>query len=266
MNCKDFECIVVELDRGQEVGLPAREHAAACAGCGEKLDTFSQLRGSLAALALEDSTLEAPARVEAALLKALAESAQPLKARTVSSRVLTRPRFRFALAAAAILILVATAAFIIQRRVSSGHPQLAGRQEQPGSDSSQPKVPEAPVQSPVNSQEGDKVTPDEHRRPNKHQVVLVADGDRKKPVRADRRPGTGQDRPDRYEIATDYFPMNYGGYLAPLDSGRIVRIKVPRSALRSYGLPVDPLRADEAIKADVVLGNDGMARAIRFVH
>jgi hypothetical protein len=50
-----------------------------------------------------------------------------------------------------------------------------------------------------------------------------------------------------------------------MESGQIVRVELPRSALISFGLPMDMERADERIKADVVLGNDGLARAIRFV-
>jgi hypothetical protein len=51
-----------------------------------------------------------------------------------------------------------------------------------------------------------------------------------------------------------------------MDGAQMLRIKLPRSAMLSYGLPVDPDRVDEPISADLVVGNDGMARAIRFVH
>ena len=44
------------------------------------------------------------------------------------------------------------------------------------------------------------------------------------------------------------------------------RVELPRSSLASFGLPVNLERAGERIKADVVVGNDGMARAIRFVR
>jgi hypothetical protein len=52
----------------------------------------------------------------------------------------------------------------------------------------------------------------------------------------------------------------------PLEEGLVVRVELPRSALVSFGLPMNMERADERIKADVLLGNDGLARAIRFVH
>jgi hypothetical protein len=46
----------------------------------------------------------------------------------------------------------------------------------------------------------------------------------------------------------------------------VLRVELPRSSLASFGLPVNLERAGERIKADVVVGNDGMARAIRFVR
>ena len=51
-----------------------------------------------------------------------------------------------------------------------------------------------------------------------------------------------------------------------LDSGRVVRVQLPRSALARFGLPVNAERAGEPVKADVLLGEDGTARAIRFVR
>jgi len=54
--------------------------------------------------------------------------------------------------------------------------------------------------------------------------------------------------------------------LAQMDGGQVMRVELPRSALMSFGLPMDMERAAERIKADVVVGNDGLARAIRFVR
>jgi hypothetical protein len=51
-----------------------------------------------------------------------------------------------------------------------------------------------------------------------------------------------------------------------MDGGQVMRVELPRSALISFGLPMDMERATERVKADVVVGNDGLARAIRFVR
>jgi hypothetical protein len=73
-------------------------------------------------------------------------------------------------------------------------------------------------------------------------------------------------RPDPQEITTDFLPVMYGGNLAPIESGHVVRVELPRSALVSVGLPMNAERADERVVADVLVGQDGLARAIRFVH
>ncbi len=67
------------------------------------------------------------------------------------------------------------------------------------------------------------------------------------------------------EITTDFFPVTYDG-AANLDAGgQIVRVELPRTTMANFGLPVNMERADEKIKADVLLGVDGLAHAIRFV-
>jgi hypothetical protein len=61
-------------------------------------------------------------------------------------------------------------------------------------------------------------------------------------------------------------PLTYGAALSPNEGGQLVRVELPRSALASLGLPMNVERADERVKADVLLGHDGLARAIRFVR
>ena len=68
------------------------------------------------------------------------------------------------------------------------------------------------------------------------------------------------------EVVTEFIPLGNGDYSASVDAGQVVRVELPRSALSSIGLPVSADRAGERIKADVLLGEDGLARAIRFVR
>jgi hypothetical protein len=67
------------------------------------------------------------------------------------------------------------------------------------------------------------------------------------------------------EIATDFMALGYVNPATLQDGGQIVRVEVPRSALVNFGLPVNMDRYHEKVKADVLLGVDGMAHAIRFV-
>lgn len=66
------------------------------------------------------------------------------------------------------------------------------------------------------------------------------------------------------EIASEFLPLAYSG--VPVTDGRIVRLAVPRAALASFGLA--SLDSSEAgtVMADVIVGEDGLARAVRFVR
>jgi hypothetical protein len=66
------------------------------------------------------------------------------------------------------------------------------------------------------------------------------------------------------EIATDFILLTYDGEVG--SEAQLVRMELPRSAMASFGLPVNMDRADQRVKADVLLGADGLARAIRFVQ
>lgn len=53
--------------------------------------------------------------------------------------------------------------------------------------------------------------------------------------------------------------------LDPAEEVNVVRVEVPRSAMLEVGLAVSADRVSELVEADVMLGPDGLARAIRFV-
>ena len=87
-------------------------------------------------------------------------------------------------------------------------------------------------------------------------------------VRASRRktaqPQKAKPVPANREVMTDFIPVVYDP--EPIERGRIVRVRLPRSALADLGLPMNEQHAEEPIKADVLLGEDGLARAVRFVR
>ena len=78
---------------------------------------------------------------------------------------------------------------------------------------------------------------------------------------------SGASKPGEAESVTEFIPLLAGAPAAqPLESGQLVRVQLPRAALASLGLPLNAERGNEPVKADVLLGNDGLARAIRFVR
>jgi len=68
------------------------------------------------------------------------------------------------------------------------------------------------------------------------------------------------------EVATDFLPLTFVDDSRAQQSGHVVRVQVLRSALIAFGVPMNMERAGELITADVVVGEDGLARAIRFVQ
>jgi hypothetical protein len=54
--------------------------------------------------------------------------------------------------------------------------------------------------------------------------------------------------------------------IEPNEDVDVVRVEVPGSAMIAMGIPVSDERASETVLADVALGPDGMARAVRFVN
>jgi hypothetical protein len=70
------------------------------------------------------------------------------------------------------------------------------------------------------------------------------------------------------ESVTDFVPLGYNRIPAA-SATQIVRLEVPRKALASFGLlPMDSTASpdSETVLADVIIGDDGLARAVRFVR
>jgi hypothetical protein len=51
----------------------------------------------------------------------------------------------------------------------------------------------------------------------------------------------------------------------PGEGAQVLRVTMPRTALQSLGLPVDENVVFETVRADIVVGQDMVARAIRLV-
>lgn len=63
------------------------------------------------------------------------------------------------------------------------------------------------------------------------------------------------------EITTEFMPLRYS--TVPLSNGHVVRMEVPDTALASFGFA--PMPSGQPVLADVLVGEDGLARAVRFV-
>ncbi|HKA22272.1 MAG TPA: hypothetical protein VKN18_28600 [Blastocatellia bacterium] len=249
MNCNDFEVIAGDLSKDvlmdanlREKGL---EHSASCADCAARLEEERVLTGGLRLLA-KASTEEAPANVEAAVLAAFRQN------QIVPSTRTSYRRWIYVAASAAALVLIATLIALNASRTQK--PELPSSQatteeKTPGGTVAQSAVP-VPRQSERNTVAAKSTM---HR--TEHGGAIS-----QKPMQVE------TDSNAITEIATDFIPLTNREALAQMDGGQVMRVELPRSALMSFGLPMDMERATERIKADVVVGNDGLARAIRFVR
>jgi hypothetical protein len=85
------------------------------------------------------------------------------------------------------------------------------------------------------------------------------------PVPVRRKARRAPAAPTAQVVATPFFALDAGVVGEP-PSGYLMRVKVPRATMASFGLPVNQDLLDQRVDADVLFGNDGNARAIRFVR
>jgi len=251
MNCHDFEVIASDLSKDvlmdanlREKGL---EHSSSCADCAARLEEERTLTGGLRLFA-RASTQEAPANVGAAVLAAFRQN------QIVPSTRTPYRRWIYFAASAAALVLIAT--LIVLNAARTQKPQVPWPQV---STEVIPYTPSTPNLLPAPL----------HMPPNEPGIVAA----KTKPNRGQQRSIIGhkpvQEETDSSaitEITTEFIPLTNREAFAQMDGGQVMRVELPRSALMSFGLSMDMERATERIKADVVVGNDGLARAIRFVR
>jgi hypothetical protein len=68
------------------------------------------------------------------------------------------------------------------------------------------------------------------------------------------------------EVATAFYPLAYGA--VPVTQGSIVRVAVSPAAIAALGVETIGVNTSptDVLLADVVVGEDGLARAVRFVR
>ena len=250
MNCQKFESVVSELARGQmmaaELRREALAHSDACDDCAMRLRDEEMLTRGLHTLAAEMESLEAPAIIEANLMMAFRARNAVVPAPVV------RRHSAYWLAAVAAMLLIALSVVVFRwsnRPVEDR--RQASRQEEPQQKPQPIAEPQLAKDSPVPD---DEVLP-QRQRPRRFHPAMQ------------RRPANTQVANHvANEIATDFIPLSYMSAASLQDGGQIVRVQLPRSALANFGLPVNMDRYNEKVKADVLFGVDGTARAIRFVQ
>jgi hypothetical protein len=252
MNCTSFREAVHEMDRDGLLDAAAYDaavaHAQTCTRCARLLYQVRRLDASLKALSRADERRETSYRVRAELLRAF--RAQP------PSRIFTGRTLRWLSAAAAVLIL-AGGALLAWR-----HSRLAAIATRPAQSSAVTRPrPAATVDGSTAGRE--LVQPESAKTASA--PALAAGRQRKVAARRALRRVKPPSMSDELEDLADFIPLPYADDDSPLGAGELVRVRLSQSTLGLLGFPVADVRASEPVTADLVIGEDGVARAIRFV-
>lgn len=101
-------------------------------------------------------------------------------------------------------------------------------------------------------------------------ALFLAGGSRPEPHRqmaALTEPVSAPDMEASAEAMPDGFvPLPNAERIGPNDDVNLVRMEVPRSTMVELGLEVSAERGSDRVEADVLLGSDGLARAVRFME
>lgn len=63
-----------------------------------------------------------------------------------------------------------------------------------------------------------------------------------------------------------FYELPEASELPPVEDATVVRVQLPMASLRLIGFQVSEDRINEAVQADVLLGQDGLARGVRVVQ
>ena len=242
MNCRDFELIALLLARGDEFADRAEglAHAATCAVCARRLAEAQALWLGVRAIQAELAAAAAPARVETVLLAAFRAQTERKDARAnrlfswrvFGWRVDWRWGAAWATAALLLALLVAGVAWL-----------------KPKPDAPQ----EAVLPTPSNS------------RPSAVAEQRAATASPQRLARTVKPRRNVHKQTFTTATPPPFYPLVEAGEMVTLESGRIVRIEVPAATLVTLGVPLTDATLKQPVQADLLLGQDGLARAIRFL-
>jgi hypothetical protein len=249
MNCNEFELIVIALARKQLMDTVENElslvHAEGCGRCAGRLASerflIAGARAVIAAIAAE----EAPARVEAALLAAFHEHTlitdRPA-VMPISIKMNSWSFWRPVAVAALILISISTVAVFwsYSNSLNQGNEELTG--------SLSPVELPAPVVAAV--EPGSEIV--------KPSIITLPNASLHRRI--------SRPKSNKAEEVTEFYPLIEGEDLDTSEVTQVVRVELPASALSAAGLSIGSDVSTVPIKADVALGYDGLARAIRFIR
>jgi hypothetical protein len=254
MNCSRFETLVQDVARDCLAEEPVRaqlaEHAASCPGCARRLAAEQSLTAMFKVAASEKE--EAPPRIEAALISSFRERHAEWPRDAAWWFMSWRPSLLRVCVALPLIGILLAAAYIQIRHFAgqAGSRSAILRTLVPRTGTSLPAAKEsAPERAATRAQAVRALARPEAAQPINRRQLADAHKDAATP-----------------EIATDFIALTSAAELSSMESGQLVRVMLPRSSLASFGLPFNQELREKPVAAQVLIGQDGVARAIRFLQ
>jgi len=259
MTCSQFRPFIVDLARGAidaaAVEADVERHVRGCDDCRRLLERERIMSAALRRVAQVDVPDVDPER-ERALLAAFDAAVATTN---------NRPRYRVWLPATAAVVLLATA---VAWKFALGAGTTARRHgADPEAASSAPAITHgaARVDAPSNPDGASESSPREHVA-RQSASVIPPSGERTLQTQRRRQANQVVDevRDAAFEQAS-FIAWPYAGAAPPLESGTVRRVDLPVSILPALGL-WPPSSADATVPVEILVGQDGFARAFRLVE
>ncbi|HKO98509.1 MAG TPA: hypothetical protein VJU86_16040 [Pyrinomonadaceae bacterium] len=251
MNCQSFEATVIDIVRRQPIAADVLEqslaHADECSNCARQLEEQRMLSSELRGLSEQMKLVHAPERIENEFLVALRRKKFQPQRGTSGSR-----KWVGVAAIAAVLLVVFGVVALRSKQMPVAH--KPAQVNNPTPESNAGVVPEVAV----------NVTPTFPF--TKKRVVRKPTPRIRRATKVEVSSLMALNAPPVPEITTQFMPLGDVSLANLQDGAQVVRVEMPRYAMARFGLPVNMDRYDETVKADIWLGIDGLARAIRFVQ
>jgi hypothetical protein len=265
MNCRDFENNIRSLIRNQSnetsAGEQLFEHAGNCQRCAALLEAEKNLLANLRAV-IDDIALESvPSRIEANLL-AVFDSQTALRAKAAPDiKNIWNPirywrQTRWAFVAVAIIVLACLVGIRQMDFIFNGEDQEVLRVSTTpitAPDLSFPETDEPVLNAPVRVYKQTSIR--KQKTPHSKAVAYLSRTKMrsvvKKPVKTNAQ----------YEAP--FFQLAQADELVSLESGQLVRVELSVSSLVKLGIPLKSDKGNQSVQADLLIGQDGIARAIR---
>lgn len=264
MTCREMEWLLRDIAAERDaVPHDAMEHLAACPRCLAQLERERRLAANLTALAGSSEASLAPAALQAMETRLRAQFRENRSDRTKSWSVLPLVAGRPAAWGAGIAaILILSLGIVLRDSRLPGTPSASGIlavnpgiAQEPGAEpverpAAENSLPEAVLPSARGAMNG---SPEGDAMPVGTEATAFA--------HAAEQTAPGQPP----QASSDFVPLFYGDP-SLMEAGQVWRVQMPRSALQSVGMPVVEESRSGPIQVDILLGEDGIARAIRFVQ